>query len=85
MIPLNLLYTHVRLQYFNVDGIRDSIPAIHWAQVAHTCARTVSPLCTAVRKTLHDDVEHLVQLFSELEAAYATELQANDEVRLLPK
>ncbi|CAL1694282.1 unnamed protein product [Somion occarium] len=65
--------------YFNVDGIRDSIPAIHWAQVAHTCARTVSPLCTAVRKTLHDDVEHLVQLFSELEAAYATELQANDE------
>ncbi|KAK7686565.1 hypothetical protein QCA50_010165 [Cerrena zonata] len=54
----------------SIDGLRDTIPNLQWSKVARKCVSTVAPLYTAVRDTLHNDVEHLTQLFIELETSY---------------
>ncbi|KAI0081143.1 hypothetical protein K474DRAFT_1636360 [Panus rudis PR-1116 ss-1] len=54
----------------DVDGLRELIrplPKFAWRDVVHACASTVSPLYGAVRETVRSDIEHLTQLFVELD------------------
>ncbi|KAI0783369.1 hypothetical protein C8Q75DRAFT_703460, partial [Abortiporus biennis] len=57
--------------YLNVDELRDLIPqlpGISWHRVAELCSKTVTPICSAVKKSIDTDVEHLANVFAELEA-----------------
>jgi len=46
------------------------LPNIPWRGVAGICGETITPMYRNIRNMLHEDSEHLAQLFSELEPLY---------------
>ncbi|TBU50033.1 hypothetical protein BD309DRAFT_946255 [Dichomitus squalens] len=49
------------------------IPQLAWNRVSDICTRTVVPVYKIFSSTLQDDVEHLAQLFVDMEVALASE------------
>jgi hypothetical protein len=49
-----------------------SLPDIAWQQVAGMCGRTITPMYQTIHTMLSEDMEHVVQVLSELEPPYTT-------------
>lgn len=53
--------------------LRDYLPNIPWHRIARACTNTVAPVCTAIRDTVHYDVDSLARLLVDLETFADTE------------
>ncbi|TCD70135.1 hypothetical protein EIP91_004864 [Steccherinum ochraceum] len=63
----------------NVEELRDYIPNIPWYSLAHACTSTVGPMCSAVRDTVHHDIDSLARLLVDLEVSAVPEPETSCE------